>query len=63
MPAHQKLQQVDALTRGVQEVALVGLRARHPHADADELRMRLAALWVDPETLLDAYGWSAEAAD
>ncbi len=61
MPPHQKLQKIDDLTRGIQEMALIGLRSRHPEADEAELRMRLAALWIDRETLQKAYGWSPEA--
>lgn len=53
----QKLARVDALTRTVRQLALVRIRAEHPDADARELRLRLAALRFDRETMIRAFGW------
>lgn len=39
--AHERLAQAMALTTMTRELAMAGLRARHPNADASELRVRL----------------------
>jgi hypothetical protein len=36
------------------------IRVRHPHADAHELKMRLASRWIEPELMLAAFGWDVE---
>lgn len=56
MSPARKVRQVEELTRGVQQLALSRLRAEDPTADDDVLKLRLAALWVDKELLLAAYG-------
>jgi hypothetical protein len=38
----ERLAQASRLTRSVRELALAGLRRRHPEAAEDELRVRLA---------------------
>lgn len=38
---HQRLAQAMSLSRMVRELALAGLRERHPSASNDELRVRL----------------------
>ena len=53
----QKLARVDALTRTVRQLALARIRQEHPEADARELRLRLAALRFDRETMIRAFGW------
>ncbi len=45
------------LSRATQELALAGLRRRHPQASARELQLRLAATRLDRDTLRDAFGW------
>lgn len=37
--------------------ALWGIRLRHPQADEREQNLRLAALKIDPELMLRAFGW------
>ena len=56
MSPARKLRQVEELTRGVQQLALARLRAEDPAADDEILKLRLAALWVDHDLLLAAYG-------
>src|SRR5438876_10780867 len=43
MSPSQKLERVRALTRAVQELALVDIRRRHPDADEREQALRLAS--------------------
>ena len=56
MSSARKARQVEELTHGVQQLALSRLRAEDPQADDEVLKLRLAALWVDKELLLAAYG-------
>lgn len=58
MPMAEKARRVVELTHGVQEMALARLRAQHPHATARELQLRLAALWLDADTMRAAVGWA-----
>jgi hypothetical protein len=57
MSASQKLERVRALTRAVQELALVDVRRRHPNADAREQALRIASRWIEPELMVRAFGW------
>lgn len=56
MSPGRKAKQVEELTRGVQQLALARLRAEDPAADDETLKLRLAALWIDRDLLLAAYG-------
>jgi hypothetical protein len=53
-----KLRIFRQLSRATQELALAGLRHRHPQASVRELRLRLAATRLDHETLRAAFGWT-----
>ena len=57
MSAAQKLERVRALTRAVQELALLDVRRRHPQADAREQALRVASRWIEPELMVRAFGW------
>ena len=39
---HERLAQALRLTKMVRDLAVEGIRSRHPHADPQELRVRLA---------------------
>ena len=56
MSPARKARQVEELTRGVQQLALSRLRAEDPTADDETLKLRLAALWIDRDLLVAAYG-------
>ena len=51
----QKLARVDALTRAVRQLPLARIREEHPNADTRELRLRLAALRFDRQTMIRAF--------
>ncbi len=53
----QKLERVRALTRAVQELAIMDIRRRHPEADEREQMLRLASRWIEPELMIRAFGW------
>jgi hypothetical protein len=57
MSPAQKLERVRALTRAVQELALLDVRRRHPNADEREQALRVASRWIDPELMVRAFGW------
>src|SRR5262249_21899728 len=58
MSPAQKLERVRALTRAVQELALLDIQRRHPEADERELALRLASRWIEPELMVRAFGWN-----
>ncbi len=60
MPGWQKLQQVTALTQMVNDLALADIRHRHPNAEEEEVRMRLASRWLSPELMRRVYGWDPD---
>ena len=57
MSPSQKLERVRAMTRAVQELALLDVRRRHPNADAHEQSLRVASRWLDPDLMVRAFGW------
>jgi hypothetical protein len=61
MSPGEKLRSVQELNRMVQLMALAGIRSRHG-ADLSEreLRLRLAALWLDRETMIEVFSWDPE---
>lgn len=60
MSASQKLARVTALTRAVQELALLDIRRRHPKADQRELALRLASRWIDADLMKRAFDWDVQ---
>ena len=56
MSPEKKMRQVGALTQGVQLLARSRLREVDPEATDEVLKLRLAALWLEPALLLAAYG-------
>ena len=62
MSPAQKLDRVRALTRAVQQLALLDIRRRHPGADEREQALRLASRWIEPELMLRAFGWNVREA-
>jgi len=58
-PARKIALMLDA-NRTARELAVAGLRARHPADSAAQLRRRLADLWLGPELAAKAYGQMPE---
>ena len=53
-----KLRQVFDLNRTAQRMAAIRIQAQYgPNLSEHELRLRLAALWLDRETMIAAFGW------
>ncbi len=57
MPDWRKLHLFGELCDTARALAEAGLRERHPHASDQEIRMRLAATWLDRATMIRFYGW------
>lgn len=55
-PAWRKLQMVGEMNRAVRELALVGLRRRHPTETEEQLWRRLATMLLGEELARRAYG-------
>ena len=62
MSPAQKFALVNALTKNIRQLALAGIRLRHPGIDEHEAMLRLAAMSVDRATLVKAFGWDPERA-
>ena len=60
MPPWKKVKQIADTTKACRQFAMAGLRERYPQAPEEELRRRLAALLLDRETVIKAYGWDPE---
>jgi hypothetical protein len=55
-PAWRKLQMMEGLNKTGRQIALMGLRIRHPNASPEELRRRLADVLLGSELAAQAYG-------
>ena len=56
-----RLRQVFELNYTAQSMAPLRLQAQYgPDLSERELRLRLAALWLDRETMIEVYGWDPE---
>jgi hypothetical protein len=56
----QRVERAASLTILAHSVALAELRRRHPDENERTLRLRLAARWIDAETMRAAFGWCAD---
>ena len=59
MTVAERARGVSQLTLFVNQLAMVGLRRRHPSAPENELFLRRAALRIGEELVERAYGWRA----
>jgi len=61
MSPQEKIGIVRDLNQTVLTMALAGIRHRHgPNLSERETRLRLAALWLDRDTMIKVYGWDPE---
>lgn len=61
MTPAERLELASAASRAVEQLAIAGLRLRHPDATDEELRRRAGALRLGPELTRRAFGDAAEA--
>ena len=57
LPAWRKAEMLSAATRAACELAMAGLRQRHPAAADAELRKRFAALVLGRDVSIEMFGW------
>ena len=55
-PGWRKLELMEDMNRTVRQLALVGLKRRHPDASEEELRRRLADILLGEELAFQVYG-------
>jgi len=60
MPAWRKLRCLADLNEAMRRMQRAEIRARYPDADAHELKMRLAARWLEPELMRQVFGWDPD---
>lgn len=63
MTPTEKLRLVAEITRATEELALAGIRQRHPAASERECLLRLALLKLGPELFRAAYPEAADLID
>jgi hypothetical protein len=61
MPAWRKMQLVEDANQTARQLALAGLRQRHPEAGPEELHRRLVGLFLGEELATQVYGPLPEA--
>jgi hypothetical protein len=59
-PPWRKAAMIDSLIRTCRELAIAGIRMRHPDATERGILMRLAALWLDRELMIRVFHWDPE---
>jgi hypothetical protein len=59
-PAWKKFQQIAEASEMCRAFAMAGLRRRYPDATEEEIKRRLAAVVLDRESVIKAYGWDPE---
>ena len=60
MTAAQKIRHLDAAIHFVEEIAMAGIRVRHPSASPEGVRLRLIAQRLDRATMVRVYGWDPD---
>ncbi|MFC1852587.1 hypothetical protein ACFL27_20510 [candidate division CSSED10-310 bacterium] len=60
MSPQQKLQQVNELTKTVQQFACARIRTKYGELSESELRLRLASLWLDREVMTKVFHWDPQ---
>lgn len=57
MSPAQKFERVASLNAAVRQLAAARIREQYQPATEREVRLRVAALWLDDETMRRAFGW------
>ncbi len=55
-PGWRKLEMMEDLNQAARQLALIGLRRRHPNASPEELKRRLAVMFLGEELATKVYG-------
>ena len=57
MPPFEKARRIRDITQTCEQLAMSGIRERHPHAGEREIHLRLAALRFSRETMIRVFDW------
>ena len=57
MSPKERFDLVAALNDSCEQMAVAGVRLRHPNASDDEVRLRVLALRLGRDLMLEVYGW------
>ena len=60
MTPAEKLARIQALTEGVLQMAAARIRQQYEPRTERELRLRVAALWLDDDTMRRVFDWDPE---
>lgn len=60
MPAWRRFEQVAELNDACDRMAELGVRRRHPSAGQREVRLRVLALRLGRDLMVDVYGWDPD---
>ena len=60
MTPAEKYARVQALNEGVLQLAAARIRQQYQPTSGRELRLRVAALWLDDETMRRVFDWDPE---
>jgi hypothetical protein len=60
MTAREKLHQIGSMGRFAYTLALADVRKRHPDAEEQECRLRVASRWLDAGLMRKAFGWDPD---
>ena len=57
MTPQQKFRQIDELNKAVQTLSLSRIKSQYGEISEEEQKFRLAALWLDRETMIQVCHW------
>ena len=57
MPPWEKMRRISELNKAVQQLALSRIRLKYGDIPDHELKLRLASLWLDRDTMIRAFSW------
>ena len=57
MTPQQKFRRVCELNKSIQQIALARIRKQYGNISEREQKLRLAALWLDRETMIKIFKW------
>jgi len=60
MSPQQKLKRVSELTKAIQQLALARIRQQYGRLSEREQHLRLAALWLDRDTMIRVFQWDPQ---
>ena len=60
MTPQQKFKRVSELTKTIQQLALARIRKQYGQISEREQKLRLAALWLNRETMIRVFDWDPQ---